>query len=86
MKKLGVEDYILLGICLLVVVMLLYVMAGCATSQKVSDFDILWSDGECIFHAKGMSLEQAQDLQHQWNFENCDVRITDTEKDKGVNP
>ena len=47
-------------------------LAGCA-SQKVTDYDILWSDGKCIFHASVLTLEQAEELRKEWEFKDCDV-------------
>ena len=65
---------------------MLWLAVGCAKAQKLSDYDVLWSDGKCIFHAKGMSIEQAQDLRKEWNFENCDVEVesSDNLAGKGV--
>jgi outer membrane murein-binding lipoprotein Lpp len=56
-------------------------IAGCA-SQKISDYDVLWSDGKCLFHAKGMSLEQAQNLQKKWDFESCNIEVDVSDKAK----
>ena len=58
-----------------IILIILYFLTGCAKTQKIAEYDVLWSDGKCIFHAKGMTIEQAQDLRKHWNFENCDVQV-----------
>ena len=61
-------------------------LAGCASSHKVGEYDILWYDGRCIFHAKGMSVDQAKEMQREWDFEDCDIKIEgfDNSKSRGV--
>ena len=68
---------------ILVGLTVMLVMVGCSSTHKISDFDVFWSDGKCIFHAKGMTIEQAQNLQKQWKFDNCDVEV-DVSDNKGV--
>lgn len=38
--------------------------------------DILYSDGKgCVFHAKGMSIEQSEEIKKKWSFKDCDVDV-----------
>jgi hypothetical protein len=49
---------------------------GCSKQNKVSDMDILYSDGKgCVFHAKGMSIEQSEEIKKKWSFKDCDVDV-----------
>jgi outer membrane murein-binding lipoprotein Lpp len=59
-------------------------LAGCS-SQKVTDYDILWSDGKCIFHASVLTLEQAEELRKEWEFKDCDVDANVSDR-KGKKP
>ena len=62
---------------------LLLVLCGCAKQQKVSDLDVLWTDGKCLFHSKGMTIEQAEQINKAWKFKDCDVTVdTDDEGKK----
>ena len=84
-RKLGAEDWLVIVCGVGIILIILYFLTGCAKTQKIADYDILWSDGTCILHARGMSIEQAQDLQKEWNFENCDVQVeTSDNVGKGV--
>jgi hypothetical protein len=62
-RKWDVVDFLLIAALVGIVLVVIWFASGCASSQKISDYDVLWSDGKCIFHAKGMSVEQAQNLQ-----------------------
>ena len=77
--KKGVEDWKVAVALLLVLLIIVYLLTACAKSQQISDMDILWSDGKCIFHAKGMSIEQAEQLKNEWNFGECEVKVDDSE-------
>jgi hypothetical protein len=79
-RKWDVVDWILVAALVGIVLVMLWFLAGCANSQKMSDYDVLWSDGKCIFHAKGMSLEQAQNLQKKWDFESCNIKVDVSDK------
>jgi len=77
---------IVCGVAILLII--LYFFTGCAKSQKLSNYDVVWSNGKCIFHASGMSIEQAQEMRKKWNFEDCDVEVVSDDssdgKSKGV--
>jgi len=73
--KSSIEDYILAGIAIVLILFIVYWLTGCATSQKIAEYDVLWSDGKCLFHAKGMSIDQAKEMRQQWNFEDCDIKV-----------
>ena len=47
-------------------------LTGCA-SKKLSNYDVLWSDGECILHISNMTLEQAEEIKKDWAFMKCKV-------------
>ena len=68
-------DWVVVLLWTVIMCFILYFLTGCAKTQKIAEYDVLWSDGKCIFHAKGMTIEQAQDLRKHWNFENCDVQV-----------
>ena len=76
-------DWVIVLLWTIIMCILLYFFTGCAKSQKVSNYDVLWSDGKCIFHANGMTIEQAQELRKKWNFEDCDVEV---QADDGSKP
>ena len=77
-------DWVVVVLWVAIMCILLYFLTACAKSQKISSYDVLWSDGKCIFHAEGMTLEQAQDLRKNWNFQNCDVEVDMSDGNKGV--
>ena len=54
--------------------MIFILLTGC-TSQKVSDLDIIWHDGECLLVADGLSAEQAEQLGREWSFKACEVTV-----------
>jgi hypothetical protein len=85
-RRLGALDWVVIISGVILILVISYFLTGCAKTQKLSDFDVLWSDGKCIFHAKGMTIEQAQNLQKEWKFDNCDVQIetSDSTSGKGV--
>ena len=75
----GADEWIIIIAGIVLILVLLYFITGCAKSQQITDLDVLWSDGKCIFHAKGMSIEQAEEIKNDWNFSECDVEVNDLE-------
>ena len=65
---------------------LLLVLCGCAKQQKVSDLDVLWTDGECLFHSKGMTIEQAEQIKKAWKFGGCEVTVHTDDEGKSRKP
>ena len=81
-KKRGLEEWLIIGCILAIILIFAYFLTACAKSQQIEDMDILWSsdgDGNCIFHAKGMSIEQAEQIKNHWNFVDCEVKVDDSE-------
>ena len=58
------------------------ILTGCTKQQKVNDIDMLWSDGKCLFHSKGMAIEQAEQINKSWKFKDCDVMINAEDEGK----
>ena len=75
MKKLGVEDKILLGVCVLVLIWLAFVLSGCS-AKEAKDAHVLWicPDGG-VFHASGLSVATGNEIKSDWLFTNCEVLI-----------
>lgn len=38
---------------------------------------VIWHDGKCLLYADGLSAETAKDISHEWNFNNCEIRVTE---------
>jgi hypothetical protein len=55
----------------------------CKVIIKVSDFDVLWTDGKCLFHSKGMTIEQAEQINKAWGFGECEVTVDTSDDGKG---
>ena len=57
-------------------------LTGCA-SKKMSNYDVLWSDGECLLHVTNMTLEKAEEIQKEFDFKKCrvDMAIDDEAKE-----
>ena len=49
----------------------------------MSNYDVLWSDGECLLHVTNMTLEQAEEIQKEFDFKKCrvDMAIEDEAKE-----
>ena len=81
MKQLTPEGWIGVWCAILFVLFILYLLTACTPHTRVQDIEIIWHDGECLFVADGMTIEQAKDLQQTWKFEQCKIEITDNEKE-----
>jgi len=64
----------ILWIIMIAIIIGIFNMGGCA-AKKFSDLDVLWHDGECVFHAKGLSLEQANNMMKDFEFGPCEVKV-----------
>ena len=72
------EDWILLciGVILITIAAIfLSSLVGCST-QKVSKLDLLCVGAEGrVFHAQGITAEQAAEIKNDWDFDACNVRV-----------
>jgi hypothetical protein len=64
--------------------LILLLLAGCS-SQKVSKLDLLCvgTEGE-VFHAQGISAEQAAEIKNDWDFDACNIRVKKQQGSKGL--
>ena len=84
MKKLGVEDYILLGVCVLVLIWLAFILTGCS-AKEARDIHVLWvCPGGGVFHASGLSVATGDKIAADWLFTNCEVLIDNDIKAKSM--
>ncbi len=51
------------------------IVAACSNAQKANDLQIIWHAGECLLVADGLLIEQAQSIQKEWQFAECEVNV-----------
>lgn len=74
------QENVLLGLCIAILaVLLLLWLTGCTPSTRAQNIDIMWhsNDGDCLLVADGMTLEQAQKLKTDWEFEDCKITVNE---------
>jgi hypothetical protein len=55
--------------------LLVLLLAGCST-QKAMHLDLLCvGPGGEVFHANGISAKQAAEMQNDWDFDSCKVKV-----------
>jgi len=84
-RKLGVEDYILIAIGVVVMVIIIFAMSGCA-SKKAQKVDVLWHDGRCLLIAEGINAAEAKEITQMWQFKECEIKVSGSDKSNGIKP
>jgi len=66
LPKGGLEEYLLLIIGTFLIILILWMLTGCASKQMAINVD--YSDG-CHFRLEGVSSEQAAKLESDWKMQ-----------------
>ena len=72
------EDKLLAVIFTVMALLLLWILAGCTNSKKAESLEILWHSDACLLIAQGLSIEEAQNLQRDWDFSECNVEVNES--------
>ena len=62
---------LILGFLLLLLILCL---GGCA-ANKTSNVDVIWHSGGCLLIVDGLSATQADQIQSNWDFKDCEVSV-----------
>ena len=81
MKKLGVEDKILLVVCVLMLIWFVYILTGCSVMEQ-SAAKFRYSDG-CYMELEMVGQDSAKEILKDFDFKPCEAKVeTDlTEKE-----
>jgi hypothetical protein len=73
-RKWQLEDYIVAGVAIALVLLLFFFLEGCKSMGKVEDTEFLWSDGKgCVLYAKNIQAMKAQETSKNLKFKDCEI-------------
>ena len=79
-------DWVVVLLWTVIMCFILYFLSGCSAVKRAQKVDVIWHDGECLLVAEGVSAAQAKTMVESWQFRECDIKISGTEKSNGTKP
>jgi hypothetical protein len=71
----NVEDKIIIALaCIIIGILIVWLLAGCGV-QQVDNTKVVWHNGQCLLLVDGMTAQQAKQLTHEWELEDCKVSV-----------